>query len=170
MTAFLKMVPGRHLQRNIERMKVVMRKIQNKAEEQVVLECVEMTGEFEAIRKFAASQGYTITGYLNEKRFTLPLENIYYFEAVDEKVFAYTHKEIYEVKKRLYELEEECRSHHFIRCSKQVILNLMRLTCISPEINGRFVAHMKNDEQIIITRQYVPDLKKVVMGKGENKR
>ncbi len=143
-----------------------MRRIQNKTEEQVVLECVEMTEEFEAIRKFAANQGNNLTGYLNEKRYTLPLKNIFYFETVDEKVFAYTFKEVYEVKMRLYELEEEYGSQFFIRCSKQAILNLMRLECISPEINGRFVAHMKNGEQIIITRQYVPDLKKVVMGKG----
>jgi DNA-binding LytR/AlgR family response regulator len=31
-------------------------------------------------------------------------------------------------------------------------------------MNGRFAAHMKNGETVIISRQYVPDLKRAVMG------
>jgi len=31
-------------------------------------------------------------------------------------------------------------------------------------MNGRFTAHMKNKEKVIISRQYVPALKQAVMG------
>ena len=34
------------------------------------------------------------------------LEDIYYFEAVDNKVFLYLEKEVYETKLKLYELED----------------------------------------------------------------
>lgn len=146
-------------------MKVVVKSIRNKSEEQVVLECVEMSREFENVRRYALGQGDTLTGYLGEKMYTVPLDSVLYFETVDEKVFAYTLKAVYEVRSRLYELEEAYGQRLFIRCSRQVVLNLMKLGCIEPEINGRFVAHMKNGEQLIISRQYVPALKKAVMGK-----
>ena len=96
------------------------------------------------------------------------MENVYYFEAVDEKVFAYTKEAVYEIKARLYEVEQAYEKRHFIRCSKSVILNLMLLDSISPALNGRFFAHMKNGEKIIISRQYAPRLKQVIIGGKKN--
>ena len=40
----------------------------------------------------------------------------------------------------------------------------MKLESISPALNGRFTAHMKNGEKIIISRQYVPEIKRTVLG------
>jgi DNA-binding LytR/AlgR family response regulator len=40
----------------------------------------------------------------------------------------------------------------------------MKLESISPALNGRFTAHMKNGEEIIISRQYVPEIKCAVLG------
>lgn len=50
------------------------------------------------------------------------------------------------------------------RCSKSVVLNLMLMESISPALNGRFYAHMSNGEKLMITRQFVPKLKRIVMG------
>lgn len=40
----------------------------------------------------------------------------------------------------------------------------MQLEGISPALNGRFYAHMKNGEKLVISRQYAPALKEIVMG------
>ena len=96
------------------------------------------------------------------------LEDVCYFEAVDEKLFAYTVDEVYELKLRLYEAEEAYRAYHFVRCSKSVVINLMQLDSISPALNGRFLAHIKNGEKLMISRQYAPALKKIVMGGGHD--
>ena len=50
-----------------------------------------------------------------------------------------------------------------MRCSKSVVLNLMKLDSISPALNGRFFAHMKNGEKLMISRQYAGVLKQIVM-------
>lgn len=92
------------------------------------------------------------------------LENIYYFEALDEKVFAYTENKVYEIKARLYEVERSYTAFHFIRFSKSVVLNIMLLDSISPALNGRFFAHMKNGEKLMISRQYAPSLKQLIIG------
>ncbi len=84
---------------------------------------------------------------------------IYYFEAVDSKVFLYLEKEVYETKLKLYELEGIFRNTDFFRASKSCIVNLSKVKRLSPAFNGRFEALMRNGERVIISRQYVPVLK-----------
>ncbi len=147
-------------------MHVSIRKILKKEEEQVIIECVEITPEIQEIHSYVQNKGTWIFGVVDgqySKKFHL--EDVYYFEALDEKVFAYTKTEVYEVRMRLYEVEETYKKRHFIRCSKAVVLNLMLLDSISPALNGRFFAHMKNGEKLMISRQYASSVKQVVMGR-----
>lgn len=146
-------------------MRVGIRKILNQEDEQVIIECVEITQEIREIYSYVENKGTQLSGLLDgeyHKKFSL--EEVFYFEAIDEKVFAYTSEQVYEIKMRLYEVEETYKKRHFIRCSKSVVLNLMLLDSISPALNGRFFAHMKNGEKLMISRQYAPHLKQVVMG------
>lgn len=146
-------------------MKVKIQRIKQKEEEQVVIECVEITPEIREIYSYVLTKGTDLSGTENGRICKFKLEDVCYFEAMEEKVFAYTMSRVFEMKMRLYEIEETYKSHYFIRCSKSMVLNLMQLEGISPALNGRFFAHMKNGERIIISRQYVPGLKVAVMGK-----
>lgn len=85
--------------------------------------------------------------------------DIFYFEAVDNKVFLYLEKDVFETRLKLYELEERFRGTDFVRVSKSVILNLSKVKTLSPAFNGRFEATMKNNEKLIVSRAYVPVLK-----------
>ncbi len=145
-------------------MKVRIKQISDKADECLVIECVEVTPDIESIRSYALTKGTTLNGSIDERIYQFNLSEVFYFEAVDERVFAYTTSKSYELKIRLYELENAYADKHFIRCSKSFIINLMKLDSISPALNGRFTAHMKNGEKIIISRQYVPEIKRVVLG------
>lgn len=100
-----------------------------------------------------------LTGYADDKIQKLSLRDIFYFESVDNKVYAYTAKQVYEVHKKLYEIEEEYTNTDFLRISKAVVVNVSKITYIRPMLNGRFEAKLKNDEKVIISRQYVPALK-----------
>jgi DNA-binding LytR/AlgR family response regulator len=86
-------------------------------------------------------------------------KEVFYFEAVDNKVFLYLEKDVCETKQKLYELEERFRGTDFVRVSKSVILNLSKVKSLSPAFNGRFEATMKNGEKLIVSRAYVPVLK-----------
>ncbi len=100
-----------------------------------------------------------LTGYVDDKIQKLALKDIFYFEAVDNKVYAYTAKQVYEVHKKLYEIEEDYANTDFLRISKAVVVNVSKITYIRPMLNGRFEAKLRNDEKVIISRQYVPALK-----------
>lgn len=101
-----------------------------------------------------------ITALRGGEYFQVAPEDIYYFESVDNKVFLYLDKEVYETKQKLYELEGQFGEIDFFRASKSCVVNLAKVKSFSPVFNGRFEAHMENGEKVVISRQYVPMLKK----------
>ena len=69
-------------------------------------------------------------------------------------------KEVFDTRSKLYELEKQLDNTDFFRASKSTIINLARVKNICPAFNGRFEVCMENGEKLIVSRQYVPDLKK----------
>lgn len=145
-------------------MNVTIKRIDETKSEQVIIECVKITQQIKDIENYVLNSDMTLLGILNERIYKLNVSDIFYFEAVDEKVFAYTIEDVYEIKLRLYEAEQKYRINYFIRCSKSFLINVMKIESISPALNGRFTAHMKNGENIIISRQYVKELKDTLLG------
>ena len=143
-------------------MKTRIQKVLRKEEEEVIIQCIEISPVIREIYSYTLAKGQEITGSLDGTLCRIRLEDICYFEAVDEKLFACTKNQVYDVKMRLYEVENAYKYCHFIRCSKSVVLNLMQLEGISPTLNGRFYAHMKNKEKVVISRQYVKEIRQVM--------
>ena len=99
------------------------------------------------------------TGYLDDKIVRLNYQDVFYFEANENRVFAYGRSEVYEVRYKLYELEEMFTPLDFVRCSKSMIVNMEKIESLSPLFSGKLEAHLKNGERIVISRQYVHNLK-----------
>lgn len=93
----------------------------------------------------------------------LSLEEIFYFESVDERTFVYTQTEVYACEYRLYEIEEKIGKYGFARISKSVIVNITKIKEIKPQLNGRFEAVLDNGERQIVNRHYVNELKQKFM-------
>jgi DNA-binding LytR/AlgR family response regulator len=106
-----------------------------------------------------------ILGKINDKTFSLSLNQIYYFESVDNKTFAYDKNRVYDVSLKLYQLESELSNTPFIRVNKSMIVNTRRLKSFKSTINGRMEATLINGEKIKISRSYVPLLKEKLGGK-----
>ena len=132
--------------------------------EQIEIRCHEITEEVREIVAFVKTRQGQLTGVQEGKQYEVPMPDIFYIEAVDNKVFLYTQKQVYETKQKLYELEELLREKYFLRVSKSILLNLMKMRSIKPALNGRFTAVLQNSEEIIISRKYVPELKKALKG------
>ena len=89
-------------------------------------------------------------------------KDIFYFESVDDKVFAYTQDDVFETNLKLYELEQILYSKSFFRANKAVLVNLNKIKSLSPAFGGRFEAILKNGYKVIISRNYVPKLKELL--------
>lgn len=145
-------------------MKINVEIIDKKKEEQLLIECYEVTQQIDEIINFVKSRDTSLTSYYESQIYFVYLKDIYYIEAVDNKVFAYLEKRVYELKIKLYEFEELYGETNFFRCSKSVIVNLMKIEYIKPALNGRFMATLNNSEKVIISRQYVAELKERLKG------
>lgn len=149
-------------------MKVIIEQVKPQAEEQVLILCHEITGEIREIESFIKSRQESLEAFDEGRWYQLPLADICYVESVDNHVFAYFDDKVYELKMKLYEFEEAHARKQFFRCSKAVIVNLMKIKSLKPALNGRFAATLHNGEIIIISRKYVGGLKKHLKGGTAN--
>lgn len=140
-------------------LKIVIEEPQGFEEDQVIIKCHQMTSELIHIIALLKMQNGLI-GYDGNKIHRIYLTEIYYIEVVDNKTFLYCKDKFYESKQKLYEIEECLVNSDLIRVSKSTILNLSKITSVSPALSGRFEATLSNGEKLIISRQYVRDLKK----------
>lgn len=128
-------------------------------EDEIIVKCREIDGELMQLLNCFKQGGNKLNGYKDGRIYLIEPVNVYYFEAVEQKVFAYCEKDVYEIKSRLYELEMQLFGKKFLRVAKSLILNLDQIEQLVPAFSGRFEAQLKNGEKVIISRQYVPHLK-----------
>lgn len=132
--------------------------------EYVKIGCHKIDERIDEITRFIKSRQGNLEGYTEGDMYSIPIADVYYIESVDDRTFLYLEKDTYESKKRLYELEKVTDSFHFIRISKSVVVNLMKVDSIKPALNGRFLCKLKNGEEVIISRKYVQGLKDKLRG------
>lgn len=139
-------------------------KIARSEPEELEIRCHEETEEVKDIVMFAKSRQGKLTGIFEGQIYEIPVADVYYVEAVDNVVFIYGQKKVYETKQKLYELEGILREKYFLRVSKSLILNLMKIKAIKPALNGRYSAILQSGEEVIISRKYVAQLKHALKG------
>lgn len=130
-------------------------------EDEIIVRCAALDERtMSLIYSLKTESEHGLTGYVEDRIVKLLPKDVFYFESVDSKVFAYLDEGVYEIRKKLYELEEEYAHADFLRISKSTIVNVAKISYLKPLFNGRFEASLKNGERIVISRQYVMELKK----------
>ena len=145
-------------------MNVRIEEIGRDEEELVLIRCRAVTDQVREIVSFVKSRQGSLSGTADAQQFEVPVTDICYIESVDGKTFLYTGDGVYESSYRIYELEELLRPKHFLRISKPMLVNLMKIQSIQPAFNGRFTAVLQSGEKIIISRSYVKALKAALKG------
>lgn len=141
-------------------MKIIIEECKPEEEDQIIIRCRELNENILKLISDLKMGQKKLTGVKDGIITMIDPSSIYYFEGVDNKVFLYCKQNVYETKMKLYEIEEEYRNSDFFRASKSVILNITKIKSISPAYSGRFEALLFNGEKVVISRQYVPELKK----------
>lgn len=140
-------------------MKITIQDCPADEEEEIIIRCKQIDEQLlKAVYSLKAGHD-KLTVSKGEKILQLPPSAVYYFESVDNRVYAYGEKEVYEIKYKLYELESRFLHTDFFRASKSTIINLAKVRNFSPAFNGRFEINLKNGEKLMVSRQYVPALK-----------
>ncbi len=151
-------------------MKITIMDLLPGEEEEIIVKCASLDAKVVELLNELKSKPdgektkpvHKLNVYLNGNIHLMEPSEVYYFEYVDQKVFVYGKTQVYEIKSKLYELEEQLSKTDFIRVSKSCILNLNKIHSLAPSLGGRFEARLKNGEKVIISRQYVASLKEVL--------
>lgn len=107
-------------------------------ENEVIIKCNELNEEVRNIQIVLGellSQKKHITFYKGETEYYLSLEEILFFETEESGICAHTINNIYNVKYKLYELEELLPGY-FMRVSKSTILNTNHIYSITKSISS----------------------------------
>jgi len=140
-------------------MKIVIEKPRSGEEEQIIVKCHNLSPELISVLNTLKAQGNLLIGYVGNEIHRLNPSEVLYIETVDNKTFMYNERNVYESKQKLYEFEELAMPD-FMRISKSSIVNLSKIKSLSPAMNSRLRAVLVNGEAMVISRQYVQQLKR----------
>ncbi|WP_017210468.1 LytTR family DNA-binding domain-containing protein [Clostridium beijerinckii] len=143
-------------------MKVSINIISSELEEEVIFNVHNVQEKVtEAIELLTSSNEVIkhLLGRKEEKYYKVNVDEIFYIESIDRKVFIYTKTQTYEISEKLYVLEEQLSSMNFIRISKSLLLNIDKIHSFYPKLSGNLEALLTNNEKVIISRRYVANLK-----------
>lgn len=141
-------------------MKITINECDDFDDVEIIVNCKKIDENLLKALSLIRSSEAKIKGYKEEKIIFLELKEIFYFESVDKKIFIYMNKEVYESDYKLYEIENKFANTDFFRSSKSTVINLEKIREIIPMFGGRLQVILENDEKLIVSRQYVPILKK----------
>ena len=144
-----------------ENMKIRI-EVNNKIKEnEVIIRCSELSEDVKNIQIMLddmLSHKKDITFYRDVTEYYLSLEEILFFETEENGICAHTINNIYNVKYKLYELEEFLPGH-FMRVSKSTILNTNHIYSITRSISSSSKVEFQNThKQVFVSRYYYKPL------------
>ena len=145
-------------------MKLTVEEDASLKETEITIKCREKDEKINKLIEMISTYYINVTGKKDGENYRLSLDDIYYFEAVENRVFAYVKKDVYEVNYKIVELEEVLKNTSFIRVSRTVILNILKIERVSTLVNGRILSCLDNGEKMIITRLYAKEFKRKLQG------
>lgn len=137
-------------------------------EEEIRIRYKEMTPAIKNLIETLEKEQTFLTGKKDERHYRLFPGDIYYFESVDEKLFAYTCEAEYQVMLTLAEAVEKWKSYGFFRCNKSFAVNINHIASVKSEMGNRIDAVLDNGEHVIISRRYAREFRALLRGGKEN--
>lgn len=141
-------------------MKLKVEECKELSEVEIIIKCPEKNTHIDQLVAAINTHFTNLLGKRDGENIIINLENIYYFEAVENRVYAYEAESVYEVPYKIQELVDSLGSTSFLQSSRTMVLNISKVSKIKSLVNGRIMAELDNGEKTIITRVYAQDLKK----------
>lgn len=81
----------------------------------------------------------------------------------NKKVYLRTIGDCYEVRERIYTLEEQLRDRGFVRISNSEIVNIHQIEKLDMSNIGTIRMFMKNGDETYVSRRYISKIKEVLL-------
>ena len=139
-------------------MRITIQENEHQSELEIVIHCAKVDEQVSELISAISNLDKKLTGIKDGRTYVLDAADIYYFDTVDKKTFAYDQSAVYEISLRLYELEDRL-PHSFFRAAKATIINISKIKSIMPDFSGRLEVTLLTGEKLIVSRQYAHTLK-----------
>ena len=145
-------------------MKVEIQLDPNLDEPVIVLRAPSPTEEVEALAEKlrAADLPRPFTVYREREPVRVSRSAVLRFYAEDKGVFCQTGRDVFTVRARLYELEEELEGTRFVRVSNSEIVNLDRVTALDLTLTGTIKMTLEGGTVCWVSRRYVKKIKQAL--------
>ena len=131
-------------------------------EDEVIIRCKQLNDDVSNIQKALTdilSKKTQIIFYKNNSEYYIPLSEILFFETEESSISAHTIDNIYQVKYKLYELED-ILPNNFMRVSKSTILNIDYIYSITKNLTSSSIVEFQNThKKVYVSRHYYKLLK-----------
>lgn len=129
-------------------------------EPEMIIRAPRLTEEVARLQQLILEQKMTpLTFYKDRSEYFVDVSEILFFETDGEKIYGHTKEEAYEVRQKLYELEE-ILPIAFCRISKSTIVNTKQIYSIEKSFSGTSTVNFyQTHKQVHVSRHYYQLLK-----------
>ena len=125
-------------------------------EEEVIIRCKALNGTIRRMQQTLTELTKTpdLAFYKDNIEFFLDIHDVLFFETAGTVIDAHTADQVFQVRSKLYELEQMLPSN-FVRVSKSTILNVAHIYSIEKNITASSVVKFsKSHKQVYVSRNY----------------
>lgn len=125
----------------------------------VIIKCPQKTEEVCKIETLLLGCKNKLACTKNGVTYLVDKNDVLFFESMEKNCFLYTVDGVFQISKKLFEIEEMLSEIGFLRTSKSQIINILKIESLCPDFGGRIEAIMENGYKLIISRQYAKQFK-----------
>lgn len=116
----------------------------------------------ELMKRISGERPQVIAGFAEDTVALLDQEEIYRVYAGGGKVYCETQSGTWNLRMRLYEIEERLEKSRFVRISNSEIINLKRVKGFDLSLSGTIRVSLTNGAVTYVSRRYVSKIKQVL--------
>ena len=131
-------------------------------ETRVVVRAPALTEELRDLLARLETDGGQLPGFRDDTVTMLDPAEVLRFYGEDKAVLAQTAAGTYQVRLRLYELEERLRGRRFVRISHSEIVNLGKVTALDLGLTGTIRVTLTGGVTTYVSRRYVKKIREVL--------
>ena len=127
----------------------------------VIVEYPEWSRSVENLVRKIGKLDASFVGKSDDSSVRIGISDIYYIENVERKLFIYTKSDVYRLEGSMSDVETNAADTGLVRISRTCIMNAEHLKEMKQIRNSHLEAVMDNDERLIVSRKYLPDIKAI---------
>ena len=130
-------------------------------DEDIVILAKEKSAVLEKIEALLACSPHTVFGYTEDDIVKLEIKNVYCFFSEDGRVYAMSDGGRFQVRERLYQLEELC-NESFIKINQSCLVNASKIKRFNSSFGGALLVVLENGYKDYVSRRQVKTVKERV--------